>query len=157
MAMKALVVYASKHGAAKEIGQRIGKKLGVPAYDLAGGKVPPLAGYDCVIVGSSVYAGQLRKEAKEFVAKNEAALKQVKLGLFVSGFAPEGEEGYLTKNYPADVVSHATAKAMLGGIADPKKENVFEKLVMRIATKSGGYTNTISDEKINGFVGKMKG
>ncbi len=156
MAMKALVLYATKHGAAKEIAQRIGKKLGATVCDLAG-KAPDLTGYDCVIVGSSVYAGQLRKEAKAFVAANADALKKLKLGLFVSGMAADGEEGYLTQNYPADVVSHATAKAMLGGIADPKKENMFEKLVMRIVTKSGKYTNTISDEKINGFVGKMKG
>ncbi len=157
MAMKTLIVYASKHGAAAEIGHRIGKKLGAKAYDLKSGKVPPLDGYDCVIVGSSVYAGKLRKEAKAFVSENADALNRIKLGLYVSGMAQEGEEGYLTGNYPQEIVARAAAKAMLGGIADPKKENLFEKLVMRIVTKSGQYKNTISDEKINAFVGKLKG
>jgi len=50
--------------------------------------VHDLIGYDCIIVGSSVYAGMFRKKAKAFLSQNADVLRQKKLGLFVSGMSP---------------------------------------------------------------------
>lgn len=151
--MKTLILYATKYGAAREIANRIAKRMGdATVLELGKDQIPALDGFDRVVIGSSVYAGQLRKEAKEFVQGNAEALCKAPLGLFVSGLAPDGEERYLTENYPAEVVAHAKAKAMLGGIHDPKKESLFERLVMRIIVKSSTYTSTVTDDKIAAFV-----
>lgn len=155
--MKTLILYATKHGATREIAQRIAGLLdGATLIDLEGGSVPALDGYDCVLIGSSVYAGMLRKAAKAFAAEHKDALMNKTLGLFVSGISPEGAQGYLDANYPKEVVAHAKAKAMLGGAFDPAKTNFFEKLVMRVVTKQAAYTSTISDEKIGQFAQEME-
>jgi menaquinone-dependent protoporphyrinogen oxidase len=54
--MKTLILYATKHGAAHEAAQRIAKHLdGAVLHDLKQGGVPSIAGYDCVIIGGSIY------------------------------------------------------------------------------------------------------
>lgn len=154
--MNTLIVYATKHGAAGEIARRIGKRIeGATVCDLKG-SVPALDGFDCVVLGSSVYAGRLRKEAKAFAEKHAAQLMGKRIGLYVSGLQPDGEEGFLTANYPKELVAHASAKAMLGGIADPSKESFFERLLMRVITKSGAYKSTISEEKIGQFAERLR-
>lgn len=157
--MKTLILYATKYGATREIAGRIAKRMeGAVVFDLGSGNAPTPDPYDCVLIGSSVYAGRLRKEAKEYAAQHAEALKSKRLGLFVSGMAPEGTEVslYLDANYPKDVVAYVKAAAMLGGVSDPKKENPLERLMMRVITKTSDYANTISDEKIDRFVEAVK-
>lgn len=155
--MKTLILFATKHGAARDIAQKLAKRMnGATVADLGGTGVPTPDGYDCVIIGSSVYAGQLRKEAKAYATQHADALKATQLGLFVSGMSPEGIQGYLDANYPKEVAAHAKSVAMLGGAFDPAKAGFFERLVMRIITKNADAVSTISDEKIDQFAEAMR-
>lgn len=156
--MKTLILYATKHGAAREIAQKLAARMDdATVIDLGGGAPAPAPdGYDCVVVGSSVYAGQLGKDAKAYVAQHADALKQRPLGLFISGLAPDGALGYAQANYPKDVAEHAKAIEMLGGVFDPSKENFLERLVMRIIIKTSKYKSTISDEKIDQFAQSLR-
>ncbi|MCL2565395.1 MAG: flavodoxin domain-containing protein [Defluviitaleaceae bacterium] len=153
--MKTLILYASKYGAAKEIAKRIADKMGEAAlWDLKQGNIPPLSDFDCVIIGSSVYAGGIHKEVKVFVSKNVDKLCEKPLGLFLSGFAEEGS--YYEKNFPPKVVQAAKAKGFLGGIFDSKKANVFERFIIKIVIKKTDYVDSIDNEKIDVFVNEMK-
>ena len=154
--MKTLILYASKYGAAKETARRIADKMGGDALvcDLKQNNIPPLSGFDCVIIGSSVYAGSLRSEAKAFAAKHADELCTKTLGLYISGFSED--EGYFAKNYPSKVVQSAKATAFPGGIFDPKKANVIERLIIKIIMKSAEYADKIDDEKISEFAVRMR-
>jgi len=153
--MKTLILYASKYGAAKEVAQRISRKMSeVLICDLKQKDIPPLAGYDCVIIGSSVYAGSLRSEAKAFAAKNADELCKKTLGLFLSNFSDD--DSYFEKNYPQKVVQAAKAKGSLGGIFDPKKVNGFERFIIKIVMKKAEYIEKIDDNKISEFVEAMQ-
>lgn len=67
--MRTLILYATKHGAARDIAQRLAKRMnGATVIDLGTGSAPSPNGYDCVIIGSSVYVGQLRKEATSTIS-----------------------------------------------------------------------------------------
>lgn len=155
--MKTLILYATKHGATRDIAQRLAKRMdGATTIDLGTGSAPAPGGYDCVIIGSSVYAGMLRKEAKEYASKHADALKAVKLGLFISGMAPEGAQSYAESNYPKDVATHAKVVQMLGGTFDPAKSGLFDKLVMRMILKSSAYKSTIENDKIDQFAEAMR-
>ncbi len=155
--MKTLILYATKHGATREIAALLAKQIeAATLVDLASANLPEPNEYDCVMIGSSVYAGMLRKEAKAYITQYASQLKQKPLGLFVSGMAPEGVQGYLDANYPKDVVAHAKATALLGGVSDPKKQGFFERLVMSLITKKADYVNTISEEKIARFAEAVK-
>ena len=151
--MKTLILYASKYGAAKEIAGRIAKKIdGAVIHDLKQGNIPPLSQFECVILGSSVYAGSIRKEAKAFLEKNAGELSGRKLGLFLSGFSPDND---FAKVFPPKVLQAAKAKANLGGIFDPGKAGAAERFIIKMVMKQAEYTDTISDEQITRFVGDL--
>ena len=155
--MRTLILYATKHGATKEIAEKLaGQFEGATVCNLDDNITFDLGKYDCVMIGSALYAGMVRKSAKEFVKENADALKKVQLGLFLSGMQNDGEDSFLKMNYPEEITAHAKAVALLAGISDPSKGNFFEKLVMRIVTKKSVYVNTISDEKVAAFADAMK-
>ncbi len=155
--MKTLILFATKHGATRAIAEKLAKKMdGAQVFDLASADAPAPGGYDVVIIGSSVYAGRLRKEAKAYAQKHQEALKAAVLGLFVSGLAPEGAKGYAEANYPKDVAAHAKVTEMLGGAFEPSKAGLFERLMMRVITKTSQATNTIAQEKIDRFAEAMR-
>ena len=158
--MKTIILYASKYGAAREIARRIAKKIeGAKLHDLKGGNIPPLDQYDCIIIGSSLYAGTIRKEAKSFLAQNSRILMEKQLGLFLSGLggAPgeDTEKTYWAKNIPDELLKHAKAAMFLGGIFDPAKCGFLERLIIKAVAKTADYTDTIMDERITQLAGVL--
>ena len=155
--MKTLILYAGKHGAAAEIARRIASKMAEAAtHDLARGDAPDLGGFGCVIVGSAIYAGMIRREAKAFAAQNAQALRGKTLGLFLSGMDPSQESTCFAANFPPELLRAAKATAFLGGIFDPKKAGMVGRLIMKAATKQSGYINSIDDNKITRFAEIMQ-
>ena len=155
--MKILILYATKHGAAAEIAKRIADTVGgAVVHDLKQSNIPDLAGFDCVIVGSSVYAGMFRKEAKAFLSQNADILRQKKLGLFISGMSSGEEQKIFADNVPKDLLESAKATIMPGGIFDPKKAGFVARLIMKALTKQSGYVDTIDSGKIKDFAEVMK-
>ena len=154
--MKTLILYATKYGATREIAERISDNLeDAVSYDLKQGDLPDLAEFDCVIIGSSLYAGSIRKEAKAFLAKNVDTLRQKKIGLFLSGMASEDGQKNFADNFPGEIVQAAKASSVLGGIFDPSRVGRLERMVMKAVTKKSEYVSTIDDEKIKTFVKNM--
>lgn len=155
--MRTIIIYATKHGAAGEIAKRIAEKIeGAAMHDLKKDGIPALDNYDCIIIGSSIYAGRMLKEAKEFVAVNMGVLQGKKLGLYLSGLDSSGENGFLETNFPSDLLQKAKAASFLGGIFDPKKAGAFERLIIKLLTKKSEYLDSIDSEKIDQFVKDMQ-
>ena len=155
--MKTLILYATKYGAAAEIARRIADKLGdADTHDLKN-PVPDIAEYDCIIIGSSIYAGAFRKEVKGFFAQNERELLQKKLGVFASGMSKGDGDKVFAENIPDKIKQTVKATALLGGIFDPTKANFMERFIMKIVTKQSGHVERIDDNKIENFVKEMQG
>ena len=155
--MKTLILYATKYGAAAEIAKRIASQLdNAITHDLKQGSIPNLKEYDCVIVGSSIYAGTFRKEAKDYLVQNADELSKKKLGLFICSMGDGNEDEVFKNNVPDEVLQAAVAKASLGGAFDPKKANFLERLIMKAVAKQSGYVDKISDEKISKFTEAIK-
>jgi len=154
--MNTLILYASKHGAAREIARRIAESMnGAALHDLKQAGLPPLARFDCVIIGSSLYAGMIRKEAKEYLTQNADALGEKRLGLFLCGMDGGREKEYFEGNFSPDILASAKSAAFLGGIFDPKKAGAAGRLIMKAAAGQSGYADTIDDGKIKGFAEVM--
>jgi len=155
--MKALILYAGKHGATGEIAQRIADKIeGSVVFNLKDGSIPPIAGFDCIVIGSAVYAGTVCKEAKEFISRNEAALCGKKLGLYLSGMDSGNEKMYFDNNFSQNVLSAAIVKSFLGGIFDPKKAGLMGRIIMKAVAKKSGYLSDIHDDRIEQFAEVLK-
>jgi menaquinone-dependent protoporphyrinogen oxidase len=155
--MNALILYATKHGATKEIAQRIAKHMpGETICDLKNSGIPSISQFDCVVIGSSVYVGSIHKEAKAFLSQNADALRSKRLGLFLSGLNADEEKIFFESNFKPDILQAAAANSFLGGVFDPKKTGMMARLVMKAVAKQSGYTNTVSDDKIEQFAEALK-
>ncbi|MCL2264495.1 MAG: flavodoxin domain-containing protein [Treponema sp.] len=155
--MKTIILYATKYGAAGEIAWRIAEKTGgAVTYNLKQNPVPSLVEYDCIIFGSSVYAGMIRGEAKTFLSKNADVMQEKKLGLFLCGIGESGEKTYFESNFSQEILQKAKVKSFLGGIFDPKKAGLIERLIIKLVTKKSSYINIIDDEKIEKFAEELK-
>lgn len=154
--MKTLILYATKHGAAQEAARMIADAMGgATLCDLAKDPLPSLGDADAIVVGGSVYAGMLRKEARAFLRAHAQELCQKPLGLYLCCLSESGLEGYLTSNVPAPVLAHAKATAVMGGVCDPQKFKALERLVVKLAAKQSGYLSTLEPAKAQAFAQAM--
>jgi menaquinone-dependent protoporphyrinogen oxidase len=133
MSKQVLVAFSSKHGATKEIAERIGERLrsdGLAATVAEVGDVAAVADYDAVVLGSAVYFGQWRKEAVKFARQNRAALAAKPVWLFSSGplNQPSLEDPKPVPELRAELgpVDHR----VFAGALDAKKLSIPEKIVI---------------------------
>jgi len=154
--MKTIILYATKYGAAEEIAKRIAGKIDGCIIHNIKDTLPSLNDFDCIIFGSSVYAGSIRDEAKKFIANNEKIMHEKILGLFLSGIGTDGKDTYFKSNFPENLLQKAKARGFLGGAFDPKKAKFTERLIIKIVTKKSTYINTINDREIEKFAEDIK-
>ncbi len=86
--MSILVAYASKHGATKEIAERIAEALRASGQEAEARPVRAagdVSTYDAVVIGSAAYLGHWLKEAAGFVRGNRVLLETRPVWLFSSG------------------------------------------------------------------------
>jgi menaquinone-dependent protoporphyrinogen oxidase len=136
-----LVAYASKHGATAEIAEKISQVIRRPELKtdvLSVENVPTLAVYQAVIVGSAVYAGQWRKEAVDFLTKNEAMLTGMPTWFFSSGPTGEGDPDQLVKGWRIPEALQETVErihphdiAVFHGDIDTSELSFGEKLIVK--------------------------
>ncbi len=86
--MRILVTVASKHQSTLEIGRAIGRALssaGLLADVRPAEEIDTLTGYDAVVVGSGIYAGNWLGPARDFVERCVGQLRERPVWLFSSG------------------------------------------------------------------------
>src|SRR4051794_9549902 len=79
ISMRVLVAVASKHGATRGIAEAIADRLrerGLAAHVSDASDVQSLDDIDAVVLGSAVYAGRWRKDARHAVLALEAQLRE---------------------------------------------------------------------------------
>lgn len=100
--MRILVAVASKHGSTREIGEAVAEELRAQALSVDvqdAGDVVKVAGYDGVILGSAIYAGNWLPEAKSFAEAFRTQLSKLPVWVFSSG--PIGAENPKPQDDPA--------------------------------------------------------
>lgn len=140
MSKQVLVTYATKHGATTGIAEKIGEVLqkeGVPTDVVPVKKVKDLAPYTAVVLGSAVYIGRWRKEAVQFMEKNEQALAARDVWIFSSGPTDEGDpvelvEGWTLPDKLKPVAGRIQPHdiAVFHGVLDPEKMNFIERTML---------------------------
>ncbi|MFW5987954.1 MAG: flavodoxin domain-containing protein [bacterium] len=157
--MKTLIAFATKHGATKNIAEKIAGKLdeNVNLYNITEKNEISLSNYDKIIIGGSIYAGRIRKEVKEFCSNHiDELLEKDKIGLFISCMG-EGEkaEEQLKDNFPDKLYKNAVATGALGGEFDFNKLSFFEKLVVKMVSGVKESQSNILEENIVEFCKKL--
>ncbi len=141
MAIRVLVAYASKYGATKEIAERVGETLrqaGLEANVAPANRAGEVTGYDAVVLGSAVYAGQWLKEAATLLEANERHLSGRPVWLFSSGPTGKGDPVELMKGWRFPTAQQPVADrvrprdiAFFHGEIDVKKLNFAERLLVK--------------------------
>jgi menaquinone-dependent protoporphyrinogen oxidase len=136
--MKTLVIYASKHGAAKRCASTLSEKLigKIDLYNLNDGNIPDISQYDRVVIGGSIYAGRIQKEINEFCLKNLNLLQEKKIGLYICCMNKSAAETQLNSAYPKKLLGCAVAKESFGGEFKFNEMNFFEKTITKMVTKT---------------------
>jgi menaquinone-dependent protoporphyrinogen oxidase len=92
-----LVAYGSKHGATAEIAKVIANELRRVGHTVTCGPaedVADLAPYDAVVLGSAVYMGRWRREARHLLRQMSKQLGERPLWLFSSGPCCQGDPNW---------------------------------------------------------------
>ena len=143
--MRVLVTVGSKHGATVEIARQVRDALanrGVDAELESPDAVRSLDGFDAVVLGSAIYAGQWRPDAKAFVARFGDQLSAMPVWAFSSGPlgdppVPQGDpEG------AAEIIDATGARGhrVFAGKLDRSKLNLVERsMVKAVKAPYGDY------------------
>jgi menaquinone-dependent protoporphyrinogen oxidase len=145
-----LVTYASKHGATAEIAEQIGAVL--READLwvdvePTEQVATLVPYQAVVLGSAVYIGRWRAEARRFLREHRDELAARDVWLFSSGPTGEGDPEELARGWTLpkalkDDVEHVAPHdvALFHGALDPDELGFFERwIVRRVGAPEGDF------------------
>lgn len=143
--MKILVSAASRHGATADIAKAIGEALEGAGHEVV--VLPPdavatLAGYDAVVLGSSIYVGHWMDAAKAFVERLGEELAARPVWLFSSG--PIGDPPKPQED-PADLADLMAATGarehrLFAGLVDKGRLGLGEKVILAaVRAPEGDY------------------
>lgn len=150
--MRTLILYGTKYGGTRLVSEQLASWFEDVTLGEVGEKASlDITGYDCVVVGSPVTAGVIRKDVKAFLRQNEEELMRRQIALFVCGLNEDGRAGYFKNNFSEQLLRAAKARAFLGGVFDPGKAGFFARTVIKTVTKSAEYVSTIDENKIRQF------
>jgi menaquinone-dependent protoporphyrinogen oxidase len=132
--MSVLITFASKHGATKEIAERIAATLRQRGQKTVAQPIEATADlepYGAFVIGSAVYMGSWMKEATAFVRRNRAVLAERPVWLFSSG--PTGDT---TPPEPKEIAEFQAAirpreHRVFGGVLDRQELSWPERMIVR--------------------------
>lgn len=159
--MKTLILYSTKYGCTKSLAESLAESLAnhvgeAKLCNLKTDKSPSLAEFDCIIIGSPIYAGSISKEVKTYVDEHIGELKLKRIGLYLSGLNEENSGECFNMNFSKEIMNISHAKAFLGGVFDRSKASWFEKLIMKAVMKSSDSCSLILENNIVSFADEMK-
>lgn len=132
-----LLIAATKHGSTREIAQSIAEELEHRGFIVelrAPDDAPNPERYDAAIIGSAVYVGRWRPNAREFIAQYRDQLRAMPVWLFSSG--PLGADDLQPKGDPfrlPELMEETGARGhrMFAGRLDKDDLNLGERLLSK--------------------------
>lgn len=150
--MKTLVLYASSYGYAKEMAGQITSGLvgEVLCVNLNVKQNLDLNDVDTIVLGSSIYVGQIHKSMKEFIKVNHDLLLKKRLVIYLCCAFEHEFENHLKNNFSIELLEHASMIQNLGGVIDKSKLNFGHKMMVSMIEKTEAGKKPIPrhDERI---------
>lgn len=136
--MKTLIIYASKYGYTEDLVKKmiVESNNEFDSININSTNKIDLSKYEGIILGSSIYIGQINRKLKDFVSKNLNVLIEKKISLFLACGSEENFELQVKNNFPESLVEHASTITYLGGKIQKEKLNFFYKFIISNIEKS---------------------
>lgn len=136
--MKSLILFGSKYGTTESCANKLKDYLKgqVEIIDIKKSNHISLNKYDKIIIGSSVYAGMINKDIKNFIENNKSELINKNFGLFTCCMS-DGDKvkEQFNQNLPGEILEAAKTKENFGGEFKFSKMNFFEKQIIKMICK----------------------
>ncbi|WP_160720115.1 flavodoxin domain-containing protein [Isachenkonia alkalipeptolytica] len=156
--MKTLIAYRTKYGTTRKAAEKIAKRLPgeVDLLDLKEEKVSDVCIYDVILIGASVYGGNIQREVRSFFDQHREDLIVRPYGLFIAaGNTLEVERNY--RVYVGKTIyDYAKIKEHIGYSYDFSKMNFFEKTIIKKVSKITEDTENLDMEGIDRIVQWVK-
>ena len=113
------------------------------AFDVTKNSVPHLGDMDGIILGSSIYVGQINKKLKQWIENNQSLLLSKRLSIFLcSGFETEFDKN-IQANFNTILLEHARSIHYIGGRIDKSKLGFMHKQMVNMIEKTEAGKQTI--------------
>ncbi|MBK1810583.1 flavodoxin [Clostridium sp. YIM B02505] len=157
--MKSLIIYATKYGTVEKASNLIKDKMKgeVVMVNILKQEPPSTVEFDNIILGGSIYIGNIQKKLKQFAINHEEELLMKRVGLFICGGADKEEEKYkeLKNAFPSKLFENAICKCQFGYEYKFEKLNFFEKAMIKKITGIKDSVYKLSEESIEKFTNIM--
>ena len=136
--MKTLIIYASRYGYTKDCVEVLKKMLigEVFVANVTSETVPSIDEFDNIIIGVSIYMGQIQKKLKLYIFQNLEALINKRLALFLCCSMYENFDQTLKSVFPKELLKIAVAKESYGGELRTDKMNLVHKMITGFIKKA---------------------
>lgn len=109
-----MILYATRKGCTRDCAEIVREQIGGgDVVDVKKSGSVDLAGYDLIVLGSSIWMDKVQAEVRRFAEKNLSVLLGKRIGLFIC--SGDADKDFIAGNYPRALVDHAEAKARFGG------------------------------------------
>ena len=138
---KVLVVYGTGSGCTSGVAERIGRALadkGATVEVVSAKEAPDPAGFDAVVAGSGIRAGNWHAPVKEWVAKHAAALKGKPVALYTVclTLASEPDKTDEVRAYTDPLLGETGITpvdiGLFAGWNEPKRFSFLERAIMKM-------------------------
>ena len=152
--MKTLIIYASKYGCtadcAADLKDKLTSDVTLIEIDEADNQIE-LETFDTVIIGGSIYAGQMSKKLRMFCSSNIETLCKKRIGLFLCCADIRQVDKFFETNFPAKLLEHAEITKNFGSEARLDKMKFMDKKILTAVTKGDFDSFKISYDNIKEF------
>lgn len=141
--MKTMILFASTYGYTQECATKLAKDLedDVRLVNIGKDSIPSLEVFDTILIGGSIYMGQIQKNIKDYCVSNEELLKNKNLGFFISSGTPENFDLNIKNAYPEPLLKNALSIENFGGELRTEKMKLSHKLITSIMKKATAKEN----------------
>jgi menaquinone-dependent protoporphyrinogen oxidase len=156
--MKSVILYTSSHGTTEKAANLLKDKLkgDTELINLKKNKNPDISGYDLVIIGTSIHAGNIPSSVKQYIRRNQEKMLSKKTGLFLCCMR-EGEEArnQFENAFPEVLRKKSVASGLFGGEFLFGKMNFLQRAIVRKVSGAEKDVSKINNDAINDFAKKL--
>ncbi len=158
--MHHLIIFSSKYGYTRECATKLASLLDQSAVlvDADKQEIPSPDSFSSVIIGSSIYMGQISSRITDFFSRNREKLAEKKIGLFLCCGRKDEFAANFGRVFPEWLARKAVATANFGGELRPEKMSFLHRLITFFIQRAGSKPGDLSPipEEIEKFAGKFK-
>lgn len=152
--MKTLIAYGTKYGTTRKAAEEISKRLPgeIDLINLKEDNDVDVCAYDVILIGASVYGGNIQREVRSFFDKQKHNLLAKPYGIFIAA----GNNLEVERNYRVyvgkSIYDHAEIKEYIGYSYDFTKMNFFEKTIIKKVAKVTENVEKLDESGLNRVV-----